>query len=172
VVFALLQNSLLEQWWFVVSFLLLIFLGCVALLTWFAGNGNVKMGTYVQVFHEQGKGWHSRHSILRDMDGPSRGIQAQFLKWVDKRRLDQLLAAPHLLLGLISLGLPWFGASTEGHRVPLPVCWVVLIVAGCLWFGLWLFLLIFKTPSKYYTRMWKEIRENEPKQEMRDTQGA
>jgi hypothetical protein len=73
------EKNNLEQWWFVVSFLLLVFLGCVALLTWFAGNGNVKMGTYVLVFHEQEaatvsrppKGWHGRHrKLIREMDGP------------------------------------------------------------------------------------------------------
>lgn len=114
-------NNRLDQWWFVASFLLLVFLGCVAWLTWYAGAGNVKMGTYVRVFHEHdsagvnepGGRWHVRHRQLKDLskrknvtdlaaqDSESEGshklrrkIQAWFLKLSERQHLDRLLAIP------------------------------------------------------------------------------
>jgi protein-S-isoprenylcysteine O-methyltransferase Ste14 len=166
-----------EQWWFVISVLLLVFLGCVALLTWFAGSGNVKMGTYIRVFYEEeaagggepSKGWHVRHSDLETTSRPNSGkrlgnFQAKLLEWGDNQRLDRLLAFPYLLLGVASLFLPAFKAYTEGQQI-LPsvwwmlIMWMLIIVAACIWFGLWVLLLFLESPRWYYREKWDELKK-------------
>jgi hypothetical protein len=78
----------------VASFLLLLFLSVAVVLTWYAGTGNVKMGSYLAVFYEEeDKGWHHRHRVVNELSE----VRA------DKLKFDKILSGFYFVLGLASL---------------------------------------------------------------------
>ncbi len=135
-------NSVGTKYYIFISSLLLVFLCIAVLLTWYAGVGNVKMGTYLAVFYEEeGKGWHRRHSVIKKLSRI----------YADKLTLNVLLAIFYLVLGIASLLL-----SLYDLRLP----WILLpALLFLLLFGF--LLLLFSIPSSYYRALWRILKNAE-----------
>ena len=106
------KNPDQSQLWVNSSCMLLLFLTAAVILSWYAGRGNAKIGAYLIVFYEdpveknpqQYQGWEDRQGrFLENMNLPQRAFD-----WL---KLSHLLGAIYLLLGTISVVLPWFAGK-------------------------------------------------------------
>ena len=93
--------------WPYISAVLLLFLAATNLLTWYCGLANVKIASYLRVFHEANEfttgqmQWESR---LKRFD-------MSYLSYLDKKNLNFWLAIVYFVLGIISVIIPWAAAE-------------------------------------------------------------
>jgi NAD-dependent oxidoreductase involved in siderophore biosynthesis len=114
------------------------------------------MGTYIETFYEgnegERKGWETRHAELKKLSGA---------KVVDKTfTLNLLLAVLYLILGLISLSLPWFKVMGDSLSIQT-LQGVFLLLSALLWL-VPVILLFAKYPDpEHYITQWRRIRDSE-----------
>jgi hypothetical protein len=157
--FGLKDLEKLGEWWVIVPTLLLNFLGCTTLLTWFAGNGNAKMGSYLVVFYEEegtendsGEGWESR---LDKMNALSR---------VERLSLNWFLVWLYLVLGLVSFFVPLGAAaeaSTKADQLWGPLQIMAVAIASLIFAGPLILILKFSYTRVDYKEEWRRVREEE-----------
>jgi hypothetical protein len=145
---------------FVASFLLLAFLSVAVVLTWYAGTGNVKMGSYLAVFYEEGeKGWHHRHRVVNELST----VRA------DNLTFDKILSVFYSVLGVASLllaFLPWLVTIYVSPEEKLPgtlyCLWTFPIVMFAVLFSLVVYLLFLpKKHIEHYRALWRIIKNAE-----------
>jgi hypothetical protein len=100
--------------WPLISIVLLLYLATINLLTWYSGVANSKLAAYIKIFHEAEKSgigqfkWESRLDKLK-----SRGL--------DSQSLNRWIAVTYLVLGIVSVGLPYASPNQPMERTP-PCC--------------------------------------------------
>jgi hypothetical protein len=161
----------LEQfgnWWIAISAGLLIFLGGAEFLSWYAGIGNRKMGSYIYVFHEgEGVMWEHRHDALKKR--ARNGEYDKISAFADLFSLNKILAVLYLVLGVIALvplpiGIQQFAQQNEPPLGPIILTIVFGIGAALLWLiPLWL--LYFRTSRADYPALWESIKKEGEKEE-------
>jgi len=134
--------------WEVVSSIILAFLLCVCLLTWYFGTSNARLGAYIEVFYEtddQPYRWHKRNRLFK---------QDSFLyKFLN---FNSCLALIYLVLGIASVVVPSkFGPPTNKKFFYLLIILVLLF--------LFMIVLVvgFSYPRKRYVSYWQKVKEVE-----------
>src|SRR5829696_5488085 len=163
-----LPTETLGGWWVLVPIALLMFLTCAMAITWYAGNGNAKMATYLKVFYEErgeepdpqtghptGVGWESRHAAFKNPRPGSPPLPRR--AYIDKIfNLNQLLAIFYLLLGAGSVALPFIILG----NLSLPWQSIFLLFALLPFLAI-LMVLFLATPAKEYAKLWRTIKAQE-----------
>lgn len=133
----------------ILSSILLAFIICVCLLTWYYGKSTARLGTYIEVFHEKKSDeyhWHIRNS-----------------KFLEKRKMPKILslnaclALIYLVLGLASVFIPLgFDFNLQYYEIFYSLV-AIYIVVLILLFG-------FSYSRKTYKAVWEGIRLDEEKE--------
>jgi hypothetical protein len=134
--------------WPLISSMLLAILSCANGLTWYCGLASSKIGSYLQAFYEEptSKGniprWES--SLLE--------LKSQAL---DKFHVNQWFGAIYLVLGLISVGIPYIASKSQSVE-----CFALgFVLSTAAFFVASLILVIcFSYPREKYLVQWREIR--------------
>ncbi|MBA7493703.1 hypothetical protein ES702_04265 [subsurface metagenome] len=138
-----------EKWsWAIASVLPLTFLVSVCYLTWLFIRFNIRIGTYLQVFHESA--WERRkRAFLRDIKKFRRGIKTFRLSWG--------LALLYGGLGVVSIVIP--------HTVclkPSTKPEIILFTAVAFLFVFMLVVLaFFPHPTQLYISQWQKMKDQE-----------
>lgn len=136
--------------WEVSTSIILVFLLCVCLLTWYLGTSNARLGAYIEVFYEtedQPYRWHRRNRLFKD---------DFFLYKI--LHFNSCLALIYLVLGISAIVVPLkFGLPIDRKFLYL------LIPLIFLFFTMIVLLIGFSYPRKRYVAYWQKVKEMESK---------
>jgi len=135
--------------WEIVSSIILAFLFCVCLLTWYFGTSNARLGAYIEVFYETADQpyyrWHTRNRAFKHEI-----LLYRFLSF------NSCLALIYLVLGVSSIVIP------SKFQFPTNSNFLYLLLTLFLLFLVTIVLLIgFSYPRKRYVSYWQKVKERE-----------
>jgi type IV secretory pathway TrbD component len=143
--------GVLKDLWIIASSLLLMFLTCAIILSWYAGRANAKISAYLVVFHsttgsdDKMSGWESR--LIRLKKKPK----------VDFFTLNHVLVAIYTTLGIMSVLIPWLVAgkpTTSLEQIPI-------LVTALLFVGSLILQWKFSYPRDGYVKHWMDVKKEE-----------
>lgn len=133
------------QWtWTLSSALLLLIISSANYLTWFFGQSNARIGTYLEVFHE---------SIIEDIgwEGRNRRFGIKMLN------LNTGIALIYLGLGTLSIIMPFTVCTKVFTLMELIFFCIILVI-----YSFTLILLFFKSyPRAEYLNIWRKVKNEE-----------
>jgi hypothetical protein len=137
--------------WPLISAVLLLYLSAANLLTWYAGIANSKLAAYIKVFHK-GSGdesdsprWESRLAILKK-------------KGLDPQSLNLWITVVYLVLGLVSIALPF---ASSGFATPYISWLIALLVCSVPFVATLVPVAWFSYPRQRYEANWLQVQRDE-----------
>ena len=128
------------------SSILMATLASAAILTRFLGLNALRLGTYLEVFHERDDGWESRNKKFRE--GRT---------W---QNLNTGIAIIYTALGAVSIAVPILATD----RTPSAGSYVVFALAVCLAGGAIILLLVMPGERDQHVKRWEALRDEEQEQ--------
>ena len=147
--------GVLKDLWIIASSLLLLFLTCAVILSWYAGRANAKISAYLVVFHDSSGsdnktgGWESR--LMRLKKKPK----------VDFFTLNHCLTAIYTVLGIVSVLIPWLVAGKPAFSFEQISLIFIAVLFICSLILQWKF----SYPREGYAKHWLDVKEEEQKNE-------
>jgi hypothetical protein len=156
--------------WPFTSSMLLAFLALAAGLSGYAARGNARIGANLTVFHDlpldenkrregAARGWEGRQERFWEEWAKRR---RWFRAWLGRAHLGMWLAGSYLILGGVSVAIPWAAnrAPEDGVRWAFLVVFGVLLLAGVLF--LWWSP---RGARLEYWKAWNQVKRDENPQQ-------
>jgi hypothetical protein len=144
-------TALSTSTWPLVSALLLLYLSASNTLTWYAGVANSKLAAYIKVFHEVSSTgeasprWETRLSLLKRSG-------------LDPQNLNRWITLVYLILGLVSVVLPF---ASAGFAYPDNV-WLTVLLVCIVPFAITLTMVaLYSYPREQFELDWKKLQQQE-----------
>lgn len=134
--------------WEIISIILLAFLFCASILTWFFGVSNSRLGAYIEVFYEADNPeyqWHVRNRKFKDDK-----ILYRYLS------LNGCLASVYLVLGIISVVIP-----SKLNFLQKSDYTILLIMVVSFYLISLILLIGFSHPKQRYVDYWEDMKKME-----------